>query len=387
MAAPALLTMAGGVGNDTYYVDNTSDVIKENADEGTDKVYASADYTLSDNIENLTLTGTDSITGTGNDSDNYIIGNSGDNTLSGGAGNDTIDGAGGADSMIGGAGNDLYYVDNIGDVVTENSDEGTDEVYSSADYTLSDNIENLTLTGTDSITGTGNDSDNYIIGNLGDNTISGGAGADTIYGGSGADSMVGGEGNDLYYVDNTNDVITENTDEGTDTISSSVTYTLSNNVENLTLTGTNAVSGYGNNLDNTIIGNSATNIINGGSGADTMAGGAGNDTYYVDNSGDVVTEGSEAGSDTVYSEVDYTLTDNVENLILEGSDSLTGTGNELDNSIVGNDGDNILSGSAGADTIDGGSGADTMIGGGGNDIYYVDNTSDVITDKFGRRYG
>ncbi len=82
-------------------------------------------------------------------------------------------------------------------------------------------------------------------------------------GGVGNDTMIGGTGNDTYYVDNTGDVVTENASEGTDTVNSSITYTLGNNVENLTLTGTSAISGTGNTLDNYLIGNSAVNTLTG----------------------------------------------------------------------------------------------------------------------------
>ncbi len=218
-------------------------------------------YTLGTNVENLTLTGTSAISGTGNTLDNYLIGNSAVNTLNGGTG---------ADTMIGGAGNDTYVVDNTGDVVTENASEGTDIIQSSVTYTLSTNVENLTLTGTSAINGTGNALNNILTGN---------AGANVIDGGTGVDTMIGGAGNDTYVVDNAADVVTENAGEGTDIVNSSVTYTLGANVENFTLTGTSAINGTGNTLNNIIIGNSAGNMLSGGAGTDTMLGGAGNDTY------------------------------------------------------------------------------------------------------------
>src|SRR6185295_15332439 len=106
-------------------------------------------------------------------------------------------------------------------------------------------------------------------------------GNDTVNGGVGADTMVGGLGNDTYVVDNVGDVVTEAANEGTDTVQSSIDYTLGANVENLTLLG-GALIGNGNGLDNTITGNSADNNLTGGAGADIMVGGQGNDFYEVD---------------------------------------------------------------------------------------------------------
>ncbi|WP_370567234.1 calcium-binding protein, partial [Dolichospermum sp. LEGE 00240] len=209
-------------------------------------------------------------------------------------------------------------VDNVGDVIVEFSNQGIDTVESFITWTLKTNLENLTLTGTTAINGTGNTLNNTLIGNTGNNILNGGAGTDT---------MIGGTGNDSYYVDNTADIITENLNEGTDVVFSGVTYTLTTNLENLTLQGTIAINGIGNNLNNIITGNTSNNILNGGTGADTMIGGTGNDSYYVDNTADIITENLNEGTDVVFSSVTYTLTTNLENLTLQGTIAINGIGN------------------------------------------------------------
>jgi Ca2+-binding RTX toxin-like protein len=146
--------MSGGTGDDTYFVDAPDDVIVELAGEGLDVVFATSNYALSDNIEKLVLAeGGWASDGTGNAGDNELIGNSQDNRLDGGSG---------ADSMTGGLGNDTYVVDDAGDVIVENADEGTDTVESSIDYVLGGTLENLTPLGAANLSGTGNDQDNVL---------------------------------------------------------------------------------------------------------------------------------------------------------------------------------------------------------------------------------
>jgi Ca2+-binding RTX toxin-like protein len=260
-------TMQGGAANDTYVVDNSADVVTEVVGAGTDTVLSLISYILRDNVENLALTGSAAINGTGNGLANALTGNSGANVL---------DGAAGADKMTGGGGNDTYMVDNTGDRVVESSGQGTDTVLSGVSYTLGANVENLTLTGTAAINGTGNSLKNVLVGNAATNLLSGGTGADT---------MRGGPGNDTYVVDNPGDIVAELAGEGTDTVRASIGYTLGANLENVVLTGTGAVGAVGNALANALTGNSAPNSLSGGGGADLLAGGAGADAYYYGRSG------------------------------------------------------------------------------------------------------
>jgi VCBS repeat-containing protein len=373
-------TMTGGQGNDVYVVDNARDVVNENPNQGIDEVIASVDTTLGANLENLTLTGRGNIDGTGNALDNVISGNGGNNTLAGGAGHDTLDGGGGddtldggsgADAMAGGTGDDTYVVDNAADTVTERLNQGIDAVLASVTFALGANIENLTLTGSANINGSGNALDNTLTGNIGDNVLDGGAGADR---------MEGGAGDDLYLVDNAGDRVMEGAHHGLDQVIASVTFTLGGNVENLTLVGNANIDGIGNGLDNVIIGNSGSNTLlggggddrlDGGAGADTLVGATGDDTYIVDNPADVVIENARQGTDQVLASASYALGANIEMLTLTGSLDINGTGNALDNTLTGNSGDNRL---------DGGAGADAMAGGVGADTYIVDNIRDSIVE-------
>src|SRR5205085_2640858 len=175
-----------------------------------------------------------------------------------------------------------YYVDNSGDRANETSATGgNDIVFSPVSFTLGANVERLTLTGAGNITGVGNALDNTLVGNSGNNTLSGAAGAD---------SMTGGLGNDIYVVEQAGDVVNENAGEGSDTVQSTISYTLGANVEVLTLIGTGDINGTGNGLANSLNGNSGANTLDGGAGADLMFGGNGDDTYIVSDLGDRATE-------------------------------------------------------------------------------------------------
>ena len=248
-------TMNGGAGNDTYTVDHPFDEVQEPGNGGSDTVNTIVTYTLPDNVETLRLLGANPIDGTGNTLSNTLSGalNPASNVLTGGGGNDT------------------YYVD-VGDTVIELPGQGTDRVFASVDFTLPANVENLLAN-----TGTGL----LLVGNSLNNSITGSSGDDTLDGGAGNDTLIGGTGNDTYVVDSPLDVITENADAGTDEVRAGLSWTLGNNLENLTLLGSGNFSGAGNAFTNLIVGNAGDNLLTGGAGNDTIDGGAGSDTAVM----------------------------------------------------------------------------------------------------------
>ncbi|UUZ65404.1 calcium-binding protein [Polaromonas sp. P1-6] len=372
-------TMAGGMGNDTYEVGDAGDVVTEAAGEGSDTIWAYVNHTLAANVENLVFSGTSgNFTGTGNALDNLMVGGSGNNVLLGGSG---------ADTLIGGRGHDTYEVTDAGDVVVENAGEGSDTIWAYINYSLAANlaVENLNFSGSaGNLVGIGNELDNLMVGGSGANSLMGGAGDDIHIGGAGADGMGGWIGNDTYEVTDAGDFVVENAGEGTDTVWAYVNHTLAANVENLNFSGSAGnLVGIGNELDNLIVGGSGANSLMGGAGDDIHIGGAGadgmggwigNDTYEVTDAGDFVVENAGEGNDTVWAYINYSLADNVENLILGGVGHLTGIGNGLDNTMRGNRGNN---------TLIGGSGADIMIGGLGHDTYEVTDADDVVLENAG----
>ncbi len=214
--------LLGGLGDDTYIVD-ALDTLVELANQGTDVVQAEISYTLGDNIENLILTGSSSINGTGNALNNTFVGNSSNNVFNGAAGTDFVS----------------YAYSNYGVSVNLSN---TSSQYTSQGYDTFVSIEGVIGTD-DSDTLTGNALANILIGGADNDTLNGGAGNDTLDGGSGADQMTGGDGSDVYYVDNVGDIVSETntvaSTGGTDTVNSYLgTYTLGANVENLRLMST-----------------------------------------------------------------------------------------------------------------------------------------------------
>jgi Ca2+-binding RTX toxin-like protein len=441
-------TLVGGAGNDTYVLTgagDSSDSIVENEGEGTDAVDVDfASYTLGANLENLFGTSAAGQILNGNALANFIWGYTGNDTLygldgndilKGDAGNDVLDGGTGADSMDGGAGNDVFYVDDSGDTVTDSS--GTDEIRTGlASYTIgaSSGVENLT-----GLASTGQS----LTGSSGNNLITGGDGNDVLDGGAGFDTLRGGKGNDTYVVDNSGDLIVENAGEGTDTVRTALTsYTLAAaNVENLIGIASTAQTLRGNAGDNVITASGAAATIDfRDGGADSAFGSGGNDTIFFGaamTSADQVDGGS--GSDIVMLQgvysglilganalvnveslqllnhfdgrfflsgvnaVSYNITTvdsnvaagaqlfvdaanllSTEALVFNGSAETDGTfkvtGGLAADTITGGGGADTLNGGSGDDLLDGRGGADTMAGGSGNDIYILDTVSDTVTE-------
>lgn len=399
-------TLIGGDGDDVYYINLATARIFENAGEGIDTVHSTVKLTLGAELENLVIEGKALVAATGNGLDNAITGNNvnntlsgqagddtlvglggsdklrgeGDNdTLSGGAGADTLDGGTGADALAGGLDDDVYFVDDAGDTVTEAVGEGIDHVQSSVTFSLAGSaagVERLTLTGLANINATGNALNNTLTGNAGDNTLDGGAGADT---------MTGGAGNDVYVMDSSFDVVKDT--GGIDTVLTDVTidfpgyHYLVPGIENITLTGAGNVNARGGTGANVLTGNTGDNTLDGFSGSDTMIGGLGNDTYLVDAAGDIVSELAGEGTDTVVSTVTFTLGAEIENLTLTNAGN--GTGNAAVNIITGGAGANTLSGLAGDDTLIGGLGNDTLLGGLDDDILIGGGGADRLTGGAG----
>jgi serralysin len=453
-------TLYGGFGNDTIDGGGGNDVIF--LGEGNDLVNtfsSDSDFFYGEGGEDFIF---------GSLANDYLSGGTGNDTLRGLSGDDTLIGDAGLDNTFGDAGNDKivdtdgisfdnYFggagIDTIdyssfafgGSVTIDlmsgrvTGSAGNIEIIEEfenvegsqgGEVIIGSDVDNI-LCGNDGIDvihgGSGNDTieggsgDDYLQGNSGNNVLDGGSGNDfidvhrnggndTLSGGFGNDTLSGGFGNDVYTVDSVGDVVEETSTLATeiDSVLSSISYALTENVEQLyllqrslvPLPGDN-INGSGNSLNNLLTGNIGDNILfglagndtlNGGfDGNDSLFGGDGNDVYVVDSISDVVQETSTLGSeiDTVRSFVSYTMGANLERLSLQGTSNINATGNSLNNLLVGNTGNNSLSGlagndtltaGAGSDTLDGGTGQDLMVGGTGNDFYVVDNAGDIVQE-------
>ncbi|MBA3756075.1 MAG: calcium-binding protein [Nitrosomonas sp.] len=300
----------GKFGNDTASYSDATGAVTVNLLTGTATGAAGKDTLFE--IENIFGSSyADTLTGGVNG--NQLYGGAGNDSLSGGDGFDTLHGDAGDDSLNGGNGDDWLDGGDGNDMLNGGAGGGDTADYSNAASSInvnlltgiatgglgSDtllNIEHVNGSFSASNTLTGNASSNQLTGGFNKDTLSGGAGDDTflgfdgddtLNGGTGADSMDGGSGNDSYMVDNVDDVVTEFSFGGLDKVSSSITYTLSTEVENLTLTGASATNGAGNGKANVIAGNAANNQLNGKGGNDTLDGGAGNNVLTGGTGNDV----------------------------------------------------------------------------------------------------
>ena len=400
---PGIDQMSGGAGDDTFFIDQLGDVVLENAGEGTDLVFTSVSYGLGANVERGAVTdptSTSAITINGNVLDNEIWGNNGANYLNGDVGVDILRGLGG---------NDVFIVDNSADVVIESAGGGTDIVYTTANYVLSDHVERLAVNGystTFAVNLTGNALNNELIGNNGSNLLDGGPGADLMQGNGGDDYYVvtlqgttsigllpGLPGLGRVYLNvSTADGVVEHAGGGLDTIW--VTYSGSPDfhlyfdytirergftplheayIERLgayDFTSTYAVNFEGNNLNNEIWGNDGQNVLDGLGGTDILRGHGGDDIYFL-GAGDIAVEYAGDGIDLVYanfSTLVYFLPDHIERAFSSAPQ------------IIGNAFDNEMWGSSNNNELDGREGADIMKGLAGNDVYVVDNAGDVVIE-------
>ena len=290
----------------------------------------------------------------GNAANNEIHGNAGNDTLRGNAGNDRLFGGLGNDLLEGGFGNDAYYGNSAQDRVVEAAGAGIDTVYAPFSTALGANLENLVLTSTAALSGTGNGLANQLTGNAaanrlqgldgadtllghgGNDTLEGGIGADVLNGGAGSDLLIGGGGNDIYVTDG-NDQIREAAGQGTDTVRALVSMVLGANLENMELISGGAQNGTGNGLANRMSGNAFANQLSGLLGNDALFGAGGNDTL------------------------------------------LGGAGND---SLFGGIGNDLLFGGVGNDQLNGGAGADHFAFHAGRDVIldFQDNVDTLRID-------
>lgn len=375
-------------------------------------------------ITDVSTSGNDSITGF-NDED----------TLSGGLGNDTLRGLEGSDTFIynlgdgndtisvwGDADSDRLVLNNItlsgitlgrngedaivniaggGSIKIEHMyDEGLERIesieFSDGSFLAWQQIWQLML---DTASTSGNDT---IIGYYTGDTITGLAGHDSIYGDDGNDSLLGGDGNDLingqadndtmvggtgndtFIVYEVADILVEAVNEGVDVVQAHVSYTLSANVDNLTLMNSSNIHGTGNAINNYIVGNSGQNSVSGADGDDTLDGGSSNDTIDGGNGFD---RADYSGSSTSWTfdlvngtAVRSGQTDNLISIegIVGSSVADTMTGSAVANYFSGGNGNDSISSAAGDDSLYGGAGADTVIGGSGADYLQGDAGNDVF---------
>lgn len=298
----------------------------------------------------------------GNGGNDVAVGNAGNDNLKAHQGNDLLDGGAGNDYLQGGQNSDVLYGGDGNDTLEGQA--GGDFIYGGL--------------GADSIDGSGSDfgkgsnykdKDDEIHGGPGNDILYGAEGSDAVWGDGGndllwgdridrvdnaVDTVYGGAGDDIYYLMSATgpDVLVEYPDEGVDSVYSTITFTLPNNIENLYLVGAGMINGTGNGLDNVLSGNSGRNVLTGS---------LGDDAYFVQ-AADTVVETANAGNDTVYSTESFLLPANVENLTLTGAAATSATGNAADNILRG----------------DSNPAANALAGGTGNDTYWVSALDTVV---------
>ena len=382
----------GGIGNDKLWGDDATEADLGGQYHGSDYLDGGDgdDQLIGGGKDDYLIggTGADLLRGDVDDEADLAGQYHGDDSLDGGDGNDQLVGGGGNDILVGGAGADVMFGDARNGTTLTAQYQGDDILYGDAG-----DDQLVGGGGNDSLYG-GADND-QLQGEAGSDILDGGTGNDYLDGGTGADIMAGGAGDDAYIVDDIHDVVIEAANEGTDTVNSSVSIVLPDNVEWLNLTGAWNIDATGNAEANSITGNAGANRLEGGAGndqliggagADTLVGGTGDDYYELDDAGDAITELAGEGNDFVRSTVSRTLENHVEGLALDGTANLDATGNALDNSLYGNQGANTLAGGAGNDFLMGGAGNDTYVfnrGDGQDSIDDLDGLGATNTLRFG----
>ena len=296
-------TLTGGLGDDTYIVRDEQAQVVERLNGGIDQIRASVNYTLAGNVENLLLLGTLDYDGTGNAQANNVVGNWGDNVITGGLANDVLTGDKGQDTFVfnRGDGSDIITDFQAGDAVQLNGygfstfaevQSAMTQVGDDA-YLALNSFETLVFRDTDIASFAEDDfklpeippeSQAWIranIGTEGADSMVGSASNERFEGKGEADIFAGGIGDDTYLVDNVDQHVIENVREGIDTIESYVSYTLPDNVENLTLLSP-GWTGNGNALANRMIGSSGEDVLAGNGGKDWLFGGAGDDVFVFE---------------------------------------------------------------------------------------------------------
>jgi Ca2+-binding RTX toxin-like protein len=398
LANASTAILRGGLGNDTYIIQNADAQIFESAMAGIDQVIARSSYTLSENVENasfaLGVNGAFDLTGNGSanelrgsNGDNLLIGGSNNDLLIGGHGNDTLDGGFGSDRLDGGSGNDIYIIDSADDIILFDQS-GNDTVITSSNYILSSNlaIETMRIALGATIDVTGNAFNQNIIGSSASNRLNGMGGDDVLEGGFGSDVIDGGIGDDAAdYREAIGSIFADlggNGDLGgyvleTNDIGPYGPSSVVSSSDNLIAIENIIGSRYGDRL----YGDARANILAGGQGSDIIYGGAGHDTlsFFYNNGAIFLDLNTGSAQETTTVEGTVLATDNTisidlfyqfENVI----------GSNFGDRIYGDIGDNILSGFGGNDILYGSLGNDTISFAKNLGAIYVDSSANFALE-------